>query len=47
MAWTVMRFPRRATAYKRPNLVFHDLEALRALASRHGGLQIVANAYFA
>jgi starch phosphorylase len=33
-------FARRATAYKRPNLLFHDRERLRDIARRHGGLQI-------
>ena len=32
---------RRATAYKRPDLLFHDLERLRGLARQHGGLQVV------
>jgi starch phosphorylase len=34
-------FARRATTYKRPDLLFHDAERLRALARRHGGLQVV------
>jgi glucan phosphorylase len=34
-------FARRATAYKRPNLLFHDIERLRSIAKRHGGLQLV------
>jgi glycogen phosphorylase len=34
-------FARRATAYKRPNLVFRDVAALRAIAAKHGGLQMV------
>jgi starch phosphorylase len=34
-------FARRATAYKRALLIFHDLERLRALANRLGGLQLV------
>ncbi len=34
-------FARRATAYKRPDLLFHDSEWLRRLARRHGGLQVV------
>jgi starch phosphorylase len=34
-------FARRATVYKRPLLVFHDPERLRALARRHGPLQLV------
>jgi starch phosphorylase len=32
---------RRVTAYKRPDLLFHDLERLRGLARQHGGLQVV------
>jgi glycogen phosphorylase len=34
-------FARRATAYKRPALVFHDLERLRKLAGQNGGIQLV------
>jgi len=34
-------FARRATAYKRPTLVFHDLERLRGLAAQGGPLQLV------
>jgi starch phosphorylase len=34
-------FARRATAYKRPHLLFHDPERLRGLARQHGGLQLV------
>ena len=34
-------FARRATAYKRPTLVFHDAAPLADLASTFGGLQIV------
>jgi glycogen phosphorylase len=34
-------FARRATAYKRPDLLFHDVERLRRLAREHGGLQLV------
>ena len=34
-------FARRAAAYKRTDLLFSDLERLRAIASRRGGLQIV------
>ncbi len=34
-------FARRATAYKRPDLLFHDPERVRGLARQHGGLQIV------
>jgi glycogen phosphorylase len=34
-------FARRATAYKRPDLLFHDAERLRGLARQHGGLQLV------
>ena len=33
-------FARRATAYKRPDLLFHDVERLRDIARRHGGLQL-------
>jgi starch phosphorylase len=33
-------FARRATAYKRPDLLFHDPDRLRALARAHGGLQL-------
>ena len=32
---------RRATAYKRADLVFSELDRLRALAAAHGGLQIL------
>ena len=34
-------FARRAATYKRADLVFHDVEHLRGIASRHGGLQLV------
>jgi glycogen phosphorylase len=34
-------YGRRMTAYKRPGLLFYDLERLRQIASRHGNLQIV------
>ena len=34
-------FARRATAYKRADLVFHDIERLRQIAQRVGPLQIV------
>ncbi len=34
-------FARRATAYKRPHLLFHDLDRLRRIAEKHGPLQIV------
>lgn len=34
-------FARRAAAYKRADLLFSDIERLRAIASRRGGLQIV------
>lgn len=34
-------FARRATAYKRADLLFSDLDRLRAIAARHGGLQVV------
>ena len=34
-------FARRATAYKRPTLLFHDPDRLRRIAVRHGPLQVV------
>ncbi|MBW3661020.1 MAG: alpha-glucan family phosphorylase [Gemmatimonadetes bacterium] len=34
-------FARRATAYKRADLLFGDLDRLRSIAARHGGLQVV------
>ncbi|MEZ4331856.1 MAG: alpha-glucan family phosphorylase [Myxococcota bacterium] len=34
-------FARRATAYKRPTLIFHDLERLASIAREHGALQLV------
>jgi starch phosphorylase len=34
-------FARRVTAYKRLALIFHDPEVLRALARKHGAIQIV------
>jgi starch phosphorylase len=34
-------FARRATVYKRPLLILHDADRLRALARRHGPLQLV------
>jgi starch phosphorylase len=34
-------FARRATAYKRPDLLFSDLDRLRQIASRGGPLQII------
>jgi starch phosphorylase len=34
-------FARRATAYKRPHLLFHDLDRLRRIARKYGPLQIV------
>jgi starch phosphorylase len=34
-------FARRATAYKRATLVFHDLERLRKLSAEHGRIQLV------
>jgi glycogen phosphorylase len=34
-------FARRATAYKRPDLVFHDLERLKRIAQQDGRIQIV------
>jgi starch phosphorylase len=33
-------FGRRMTGYKRPTLLFHEPERLRAIARRHGGLQV-------
>ncbi len=34
-------FARRATAYKRPHLFFHDLQALRVMAEQTGPFQLV------
>lgn len=34
-------FARRATAYKRTGLLFHDIERLKAISSRAGKLQVV------
>lgn len=34
-------FARRATAYKRPDLLFHDTNRLRAIAERHGPFQVI------
>ncbi len=34
-------FARRSTAYKRPTLIFKDLEELERLAEKYGGLQLV------
>jgi starch phosphorylase len=34
-------FARRATGYKRMNLLFHDLERLKRIAAKGGGLQVV------
>ncbi len=34
-------FARRATAYKRPDLVFTDIERLASICSLHGGMQFV------
>jgi starch phosphorylase len=34
-------FARRATAYKRPSLIFSDIERLRALSARYGPIQMV------
>lgn len=34
-------FARRAATYKRANLLFSDLEWLKAIAGDHGGLQII------
>ncbi len=37
-------FARRSTAYKRPKLIFKDLEELERLAQKYGGLNIVFGA---
>ena len=34
-------FARRAAAYKRADLLFHDLERLKAIAARHGEFQVI------
>ncbi|QDV20550.1 Maltodextrin phosphorylase [Gimesia panareensis] len=34
-------FARRMTAYKRPHLIFHNLETLRKIAAQAGGLQLI------
>jgi starch phosphorylase len=34
-------FARRATAYKRGNMLFHDIERLKRIAEKCGGIQIV------
>ena len=34
-------FARRATAYKRTDLLFHDIERLRSIGNGHGAIQIV------
>jgi len=34
-------FARRAATYKRADMIFHDVERLRRIASQHGGLQLV------
>jgi starch phosphorylase len=34
-------FARRATAYKRPDLLFHNPDRLRRIAAQHGTLQVV------
>jgi glycogen phosphorylase len=34
-------FARRATAYKRPELLFTDIERLKAIVARHGPLQVL------
>jgi starch phosphorylase len=36
-----LAFARRATAYKRADLIFRDVERLRAIAQRHGPIQLV------
>jgi starch phosphorylase len=33
-------FARRAATYKRADMIFHDVERLRRIASEHGGLQL-------
>jgi len=40
-AVATLGFARRATPYKRADLLFRDIERLREIAGRHGGLQIV------
>jgi len=34
-------FARRAAAYKRPDLLFSDIERLKAIAAQRGGLQVI------
>lgn len=34
-------FARRSTAYKRPDLLFHDVEWLKAIAEKHGKMQLL------
>ena len=36
-----LAFARRATAYKRPDLLFHDIERLRELSERTGPIQVI------
>jgi len=36
-----MGFARRAAEYKRGDMMFHDLDRLKDMARRHGGLQII------
>ena len=36
-----IRFPRRATAYKRADLLFHDIDKLIDISSRTGPLQVI------
>jgi starch phosphorylase len=40
-AVATLGFARRATPYKRADLLFRDVERLREVARRHGGLQVV------
>ncbi len=39
--WLTIGFARRATAYKRAGLLFSDVDRLRDIASRLGGIQVV------
>lgn len=34
-------FARRATAYKRPDLLFYDVERLRQISARYGAIQVI------
>jgi starch phosphorylase len=40
-SWLTIGFARRATAYKRPDLLLSDPKRLREIAARFGGIQIV------